>query len=216
MLSRPALRRILFAVGVAVALAVCYFFLDRPLARAAERIPAGLNPFFHGLSAFAGLPVAFLAGAVMVVMFFIRAYGRDLPRRPMVPLIYLPAAALTASLSAELVKIVLARYRPGLLIDAGLYGFAFWKAGYWFNSFPSGHAAVAFALAGALALAFPRWRGRAFALAGLVAASRVVLNLHYLSDVIAGALLGLGWARLYRRLFARFSLPVNPKEAASD
>ena len=32
-----------------------------------------------------------------------------------------------------------------------------------------------------------------FAVGGLVAASRVVLNVHFLSDVLAGACLGLAW-----------------------
>jgi membrane-associated phospholipid phosphatase len=214
--SRPTVRRFALAAGFAVLLALVYFLVDRPLARLAERIPAGLNVLFHGLSFLAGFPFVTAAGMVMVTLFFVRVYGQGRPRGPQVPLLYLPAAALTASLSAELLKIIFARYRPGLLIDAGLHGFAFWKAGYWFNSFPSGHAAVAFALYGALAFARPRRRRLAFGLAALVAASRVLLNLHYLSDVIAGALLGLGWAVAYRRLFARFGLAVNPPEATND
>ncbi|MFO7638323.1 MAG: phosphatase PAP2 family protein [bacterium] len=212
MLSRPRFRRLLFAAAP-VALLLGYFILDRPVAHLAERIPTGWNPVFHSLSFLAGFPFVTGAGLVMLGFFFLYHPGR--PRRSLTPLLYLPVTVLSASLSCELLKVLLARYRPGMLIDSGLHGFSFWKAGYWHNSFPSGHATVAFALFGALAFSRPRWRRWAFLAAGLVAASRVLLNLHYLSDIFAGALLGLGWALLYYRLFARFGLPVTPQEATN-
>ena len=57
-------------------------------------------------------------------------------------------------------------------------------------SFPSGHAMNAFALATVLGLAFP-WAASPLALvAASVAVSRVVLGLHFLSDVVVGSLLG--------------------------
>jgi undecaprenyl-diphosphatase len=81
-------------------------------------------------------------------------------------------------------------------------------------SFPSGHAAGSFCVAGFLALALPaawpdapgRARGVALAallLAGLIATSRVYLGAHFPSDVLAGgllgALVGAGAATFYRR-----------------
>ena len=68
-------------------------------------------------------------------------------------------------------------------------------------SFPSGHSATAAAFYATAALLLGRWRGRPAraVLAGLaagiavaVAATRVLLDVHWLSDVIAG--LALGWA----------------------
>ena len=68
-------------------------------------------------------------------------------------------------------------------------------------SFPSGHSATAAAFYATAALLLGRWRGRPAraVLAGLaagiavaVAASRVLLDVHWLTDVIAG--LALGWA----------------------
>ncbi len=58
-------------------------------------------------------------------------------------------------------------------------------------SFPSGHALNAFAIGSVIALAFPIAALPILALAASVAASRVVLGLHWLSDVLAGALVGL-------------------------
>lgn len=59
-------------------------------------------------------------------------------------------------------------------------------------SFPSGHSITAFAVAVALGSFYPAaWIGLIFCAAS-VAASRVVLGMHYLSDVVAGCAIGAG------------------------
>jgi undecaprenyl-diphosphatase len=58
-------------------------------------------------------------------------------------------------------------------------------------SFPSGHALNSFAVGSVIALAFPAAALPALAVAASIAASRVVLGLHWLSDVLAGSLVGL-------------------------
>lgn len=57
-------------------------------------------------------------------------------------------------------------------------------------SFPSGHSLNAFALALVLALGFPPIAVPVFLVAASVAASRVVLGLHFPSDVLAGSAMG--------------------------
>ena len=67
-------------------------------------------------------------------------------------------------------------------------------------SFPSDHAAAAFAIAFAV-LAFSRRAGIAFLVgATLIGLSRIALGMHYPSDVLAGALIGFGAATLVTRL----------------
>ncbi len=64
------------------------------------------------------------------------------------------------------------------------------------HSFPSGHAARAFMLAVMALLLGPAWFGILLAVwAPLVSLARVATGVHYLSDVVAGALLGIvaGW-----------------------
>lgn len=58
-------------------------------------------------------------------------------------------------------------------------------------SFPSGHAATAFAAAVAVGIVHPRLRWPLLGLAALVALSRVYLGVHYVLDVLAGAALGV-------------------------
>ena len=58
-------------------------------------------------------------------------------------------------------------------------------------SFPSGHTINAFAIGTVLALQWPLLTPALGIVAASIGASRVILGLHYVSDVAAGAVLGL-------------------------
>ena len=69
-------------------------------------------------------------------------------------------------------------------------------------SLPSGHTAAAFLMATVLAAQFPALGTAAVCLGRAGGASRLLLGVHYLSDLVAGALLGggcalwaLGWSQ---------------------
>lgn len=59
-------------------------------------------------------------------------------------------------------------------------------------SFPSGHSISAFAVAVPIGLFYPALMAPLLILAVSIAASRVILGMHFLSDVIAGSLIGAG------------------------
>ena len=104
---------------------------------------------------------------------------------------FLLAVILGDKLLTETVKDLIDRARPALEPVAATLG----------PSFPSGHSSTAAAAWAAFALVAGRWWGRRAwpALAGVavgiavaVAVSRVLLDVHWLTDVLAG--LALGWA----------------------
>lgn len=71
-------------------------------------------------------------------------------------------------------------------------------------SFPSGHSITAFAVALSIGLFYPDLQGPLLAVAFLIASSRIILGMHFLSDVLAGSVIGaaLGFASYH--IFATF------------
>ena len=69
------------------------------------------------------------------------------------------------------------------------------------SSFPSGHATSGFMAATLLSTGRPRAKPFWFALAAVVASSRVHVKIHHGSDVAAGALIGVGLGKIVRRMW---------------
>lgn len=69
-------------------------------------------------------------------------------------------------------------------------------------SFPSGHTGAAFLMATLITIHYPVWALAAYPLALLIGFSRVVLGVHYPSDIVAGAILGASCAVLILPLTA--------------
>ncbi len=81
------------------------------------------------------------------------------------------------------------------------------------ESFPSGHATEAFALAASIAQNYDqRWvKGLSYGVAGLVGYARIEHDEHWLADVASGALIGIGVANKVGQLHrARRTLIVTP------
>jgi hypothetical protein len=85
-------------------------------------------------------------------------------------------AAAWTGIATQILKLVVRAPRPG---------------GYGHDSFPSGHSSAAFSLAAAVSRQYPALTPISYAWAGAVAYSRIVLNRHRWSEVIAGGLLGV-------------------------
>lgn len=96
-------------------------------------------------------------------------------------------AVVYSSLLTQAIKLVVGRPRP--YVENGTAKPKSWDDNYW--SFPSGHAAAAFALATVLAEEYPDYKVLFYGGAVLVGLSRIYLDKHHTSDVVAGAALGL-------------------------
>ena len=185
--------------------------LDASTSRAAERLveahPGVLTA--ARLVTHLGDPAVVTAGSLLTLVVLLARGARRLA-------LYVLLVRLGALLLSTTVKVAVARARPVFdLPVATAFGY----------SFPSGHAlgGSAFWLSTAVVvLPLVRSRLRPWLLAGavliavLVAASRVLLGVHYLSDVAAGLVLGFGWTVLCTYVFALWrreeGRPVAPYE----
>ncbi len=129
---------------------------------------------------------------VIVVLAAVAGFYDWYRRRRWTVLAFMATVVWGQNLIANGVKLLLHRGRPPVPHLADASGW----------SFPSGHSAAAAATYAALALLLGRgrrWRVKAWlgtAAAGvtiLVASSRVLLGVHWVTDVAAGVALGLGW-----------------------
>jgi undecaprenyl-diphosphatase len=73
-------------------------------------------------------------------------------------------------------------------------------------SFPSGHTMTAFSVALVVSYFYPSLEAMLFFLALSIAVSRIVLGMHYLSDVLAGVVLGVALGCASITAFASFGL----------
>lgn len=133
----------------------------------------------------------------------------------------LVVCVLGAGVLLNIVKPLFGRARPRLWWREEIEGFHWFALGSDYASFPSGHATTVFALAVFCWLCWRSWTLRLSVLsfACLIAASRVMTGSHYLSDVLAGALLGGGFS-YYVMTRTRLpssirSLPATNRETAS-
>jgi membrane-associated phospholipid phosphatase len=97
-------------------------------------------------------------------------------------------AMIASGLVVRIMKVAFGRPRPRV-VDHGLLEWGpSLVSGH--NSFPSGHAGTAFAFAAVFSAWIPMGRPFFYAGAVVIALSRIVVDAHFLADVVAGALVG--------------------------
>jgi len=205
----PGGRRILWVGGFILTELVSMIWLDRVIADFFHKNGGAQQPFFDTVQGFGlGYPYLLLTASAFA---FLR-WGGEIRRlhswaAAMGASAYIPGFIFIAvggsGLVVDLLKIAIGRTRPKLLFADGIYDFTWFglRADHW--SFPSGHAATAAALMTALWCLWPRPLWLYVAGAALVAASRVITGQHFLSDVVAGAAIGV----ITTRALAAWLLP---------
>jgi undecaprenyl-diphosphatase len=172
--------------------------MDYRLAHALDSFSAHHDSFEDPLRAYVAASQFIFAAAILVLLLLVLGRRREIARRA--------GVAATGSVAAALlVTHVLAgavdRPRPFVAHAATIHPFLAHAAD---PSFPSEHAAAAFAIATAVTCRARDWGTFLLVLAAVLAIGRVFLGLHYPSDVLAGAAVGIGfgllsWAPAIRR-----------------
>jgi membrane-associated phospholipid phosphatase len=175
--------------------ALSYLFLDVRTALAARAFADRHHDLAQFMADLAHGNVVFTLAGLALLWAFLRHHQR---------LAYYAILALAsiaaAGLFVNVLKFIFGRYRPKALIENHFTGFMWLQHDYLYESFPSGHAANAFALATALCLAWPRLTPLWIILGAVAAAGRIISVSHYPSDVLVGGLLAVLVTLLLHRL----------------
>src|SRR5215213_1466953 len=177
-----------------IAVVVCYYFVDRPVA------------FFvhdHRIARFEELRwlteppplVQSWAPLLLVLLGVRRAFG---PWRRWQHVLFIACVSLiVADQFRQSVGDLFGRYWPETwhddnpsLIGNGAYGFHLFQVGDDVGSFPSGHSARIVGFASVFWLTMPRSRGICALIAIPMLLALIGMNYHFVSDVIAGSVLG--------------------------
>jgi membrane-associated phospholipid phosphatase len=198
---RAVLTWLLYLLATTAAVVVAYEWFDRPIALLMHR---GIRSDYAGVWQYLTYirnPLVPLALFIFVVLGLYTLVTRSL-RAHQAAAFVSSLAVIMAEASKEQLKFLFGRTWPETwagnnpsFIRDGVYGFHIMHGGGGYNSFPSGHMATTCAVLCVLWFWYPRLRWL-FAIGGFaVGAGLVVTNYHFLSDVIAGAFLGIsfGW-----------------------
>jgi membrane-associated phospholipid phosphatase len=159
------------------------------------------NPALHRLAWWCSKIGEGWVVAVVGIFFAVVFLAMNLPRLA-ANVFFVGTVSLLAGLAATILRVLFGRTRPTAHTAQGFYGV--WQNGHWligkyeFSSFPSGHAATAVGLAAAAWLIHRGWGTVAAIYALAVMWSRIALQCHHLSDVLASTVLGIAMAVLLK------------------
>jgi len=192
---RRLLLRTLVAVAVcAVAVVICYEWIDRPVAFFVHDGDVSKVGIYKFLTEPPPL-VQLWSPAVLALLLARRARGAWTTWQA--TLFTACVSMIIADQFREMIGDLAGRYWPETwhndnpsLIGTGTYGFHPFIGGDDTGSFPSGHAARVVAFAGVWWLAVPRSRMLWILVCPPLVASLVLMDYHFVGDVVAGSVLG--------------------------
>jgi membrane-associated phospholipid phosphatase len=192
-------RRLVANTGIAllvgmVLVGICHLFVDRPTAWFVHDHRCWSADFWR----WPPLVSEWLKNAaILTVMPLVLWWAWKPGGRLQTTLLAIGATCIVTGVLKQVLKCAAGRYWPESwthhnpsLIGSGAYGFHPFHCGPAYESFPSGHAAVTCAVMAVLWVSYPRWRWLCAFYGAFLCVSLVGMNYHFVSDVIAGAMLG--------------------------
>lgn len=185
----------LFWLGFA---ALSYFYFDKPLAFFMYQMSNPVTLRIAVVISFLGVTANYLIIATIVSFVAKKRWQNPMIAEKAAYIFY---SVGLSGLVCFVIKILLGRARPYEWGFNHLYGFYFFKLSPHMWSFPSGHATTIASAMIAASILWPRIEKIALLIMLLVAVSRLVIDAHYLSDVMCGLYLGCMTAILLSKYY---------------
>ncbi len=182
--------------------------VDAPVNALARVLPPDVRNVFSSVTQFGAAELFVIPlGAVLLLLGAVRLFLTSSPWRISADYAAARVGFLFVAISLPLLatlflKHMIGRIRPDAHEIARLFDFVPFFMGGGDASMPSGHTTAAFAAAVAIGTLWPKLQPLVWSYAVLVAVSRVAINVHYPSDVVFGALVGILGALVVRGYFA--------------
>ena len=217
MTIRHCLRLLSCALFSVLLLLLLIRWVDLPLAKLVHKYGTPVKPFFarvmrlHDAVADIVLTYQLWIWLALLLLFVVARLARYATCSVwLVALLVLLSSPPARNLAAAYFN----RPRPFQVLSGTAPDASFKQALGHFDAFPSGHATVTAALLLPWALRFPKARPWLLGWLGLVCLGRVVLEYHWLGDVVAGAVLGLSLTVVWE-LGTRWLQPDFPTRKSS-
>ena len=204
-LTRQKLPFFVWKIIVPLAILAALFFLDYPLRAIVQNQQSPFLDHFFNVIKFGGNVIVGFSLAILLIGAGKFASRERLLRAGKLMLLSLIVSNLVVLVAKPILNIHPRNdfYPPQMQVP---------EDERW-GRFPSGDTTVAFSIAAALSAEFPPLIIPCFALGVLVAVERVYFNLHFPSDVFAGAWLAISVVNFLRQ---KYFLPHSSRSATRD
>lgn len=185
------------------------FWFDIPLYNFLHRFDWG---FWNVFGTLFGAKVWLVVSFLVVVVFYLRKVLKTKSRMGISNLykmvrtsyaFWIFCSVFLASGIGGILKIIIGRMRPIFYDALNMTGFFPFTKDWAFHSMPSGHAMASFAALVTIGLLAPRAKCFTWTLAIIIGVSRVCTGMHWPSDVILGAFIGMIAADVVHAWMAR-------------
>ena len=170
----------LFLCLVLGIIATSFLFIDAELAKMLENLSINVKRHLKSFSKLFAPEFHLILAAIALPFIFLKRRQTKYQ-----PFLFLYASIFVTGVTVKALKYIVGRSRPSELIKHNIEGFDFFSLKSSYHSFPSGHTCIIFASIYVLSMYFPKQKLLLISLGFIISLVRVVINKHYLSDVIA-------------------------------
>ncbi len=191
--------------AIIVFITISYFYFDIPIALYFHGIEDSLVVSIASVLTYLGEGIYYIVPSLILFLYWRKRnpiYGKTA--------LFIFATTASSGIIVNVLKIFFARFRPKMYFSEQLYGFDWFHTGASMASFPSGHSTTAMGVWFAFALLLPKYRYLLLSIGVLIVSTRIIVTAHYLSDTVAGSLLGVIVTLIcYHFIFIREKEPIR-------